>query len=84
MAKPEIEGLLMNLHRKFAGNETSPQQEELLRQLQSQLADWDGPRSSGPDPAVTADMLAEELDAEHPHLSAVVRELIVALGRIGI
>lgn len=84
MAKPQIDGLLMQLHEKFAGSETSPQQEELLRQLHSQLIDWDGPRSSGDDPTVTAEMLAEELTEEHPHLAGVVRELIVALGRIGI
>lgn len=84
MAKPEIEGLLTNLHRKFAGSETSPQQEELLRQLQSQLVDWDGPRSTASDPVVTAELLAEQLQTQHPHLSGIVRELIAALGRIGI
>jgi hypothetical protein len=84
MAKPQIEGLLTNLHRKFAGSETSPQQEELLLKLQDQLVDWDGPQSSGDDPVVTAELLAEELEEKHPHLSSIVREVIVALGRIGI
>jgi hypothetical protein len=84
MTKPHIEGLLMKLHKKFAGSDTSPQQEELLRQLQSQLTDWDGPRPSGDDPLVTAEMLAAELEAEHPQLSGIVREVIVELGRIGI
>lgn len=84
MTKPHIEGLLTNLHKKFAGADTSPQQEELLRELQSQLVDWDGPKSTGRDPTVTAELLAEQLDAEHPHLSAAVREVIAALSRIGI
>lgn len=84
MASPHVEGLISNLHKKFAGAETSPQQEELLRELQSRLADYEGPRNYGPDPIVTAETLAAELEAEHPHLSGIVRELIVELGRIGI
>jgi ribulose kinase len=84
MTKPQIEGLLTHLHKKFAGSDTSPQQEELLRELQSQLVDWNGPKSTGRDPTVTAEMLAEQLDTEHPQLSAVVRELIATLSRIGI
>lgn len=84
MASPHIEGVIQNLHRKFAGSETSPQQEELLRKLQSQLIDWEGLRPAGDDPTVTAELLAAELEEEHPHLSGVVRELIAELGRIGI
>lgn len=84
MATPHIDGVMASLHRKFAVADTSPEQEELLRKLQSQLLDWDGPRPSSDDPAETAKLLAAELEAEHPHLSGVVRELIVALGRIGI
>ena len=84
MAKPHIDGVMATLHKKFAGADTSPEQEELLRKLQSQLVDWDGHRPSGADPAVTAELLAAELEAKHPHLSGVVRELIAALGRIGI
>jgi len=84
MATPHVEGLISNLHRKFAGSDTSPQQEALLRELQSRLVDWEGPKNSGPDPLVTAETLAAELEAEHPQLAGIVRELIVELGRIGI
>jgi hypothetical protein len=84
MATRHIEGVMANLHRKFAGTETSREQEELLQKLQSQLLDWDGPKPSGDDPTVTAELLAAELEAEHPHLSGIVRELILELGRIGI
>jgi hypothetical protein len=84
MASPHIDGVMANLHRKFAGVETSREQEELLKKLQGQLVGWDGPKPSGDDPTVTAELLAAELEAEHPHLSGFVRELIVELGRIGI
>ncbi len=44
MPKHKIDGLFTKLHEKFANSDTSPAQEALLLQLQSQLADWDGPR----------------------------------------
>jgi hypothetical protein len=84
MTTPHIDGVLSKLHERFAGSETSPQQEELLRKLQSQLIDGDGPKLAGDGPTVTAELLAQELEEEHPHLSAIVRELIAELGRIGI
>ena len=84
MASQHIEGLLTQLHERFATSETSPQQEALLRQLHGQLADWEGPTPPDGNVVSTAELLLEELDADHPHLSGVVRELIAALGRIGI
>lgn len=84
MATPHIDGVMATLHRKFAGSETSLEQAQLLQKLQGQLLDWDGPKPSGDDPAVTAELLAAELEAEHPLLSGLVRELILELGRIGI
>ncbi|MEY4642324.1 MAG: hypothetical protein RLZZ227_2318 [Pseudomonadota bacterium] len=83
MAKQHIDGLLTDLHEKFATSETSPQQEALLQQLRGQLIDWDGPRPDG-SVVTTAELLLEELEEEHPHLSHAVRELIDALGKIGI
>jgi hypothetical protein len=83
MSKQHIEGLLSNLHEKFATSETSPQQEALMQQLRSQLTDWEGPRPDG-SVVSTAEQLVEELEEEHPHLSHAVRELLDALGKIGI
>jgi len=84
MSKPHIEGLLTQLHERFATSETSTQQEELLRQLQGQLASWEGPAPPDGNVVSTAELLLAELEEDHPHLTGVVRELIAALGRIGI
>lgn len=84
MAREHIEGLLTQLHEKFAGTETSPEQEALMEQLQSQLAGWDGPAPADGNVVTTAELLREELEENHPHLSQVLREIIDALGRIGI
>jgi hypothetical protein len=83
MSKQHIEGLLTNLHEKFATSETSPQQDALMQQLRGQLVDWEGPAPDG-SVVTTAEMLVDELEEEHPHLSSAVRELIDALGKIGI
>lgn len=84
MAKQHIEGLLTKLHDKFASSDTSPEQDALLRQLQSQLADWEGPLPADGNVVTTAELLLEEVDEEHPQVSSVLRELLAALGRIGI
>jgi Domain of unknown function (DUF4404) len=76
-----INGLLTQLHEKFATSDTSPEQDALLQQLQGQLGGFVPPDGSV---VTTAELLLEELKEKHPHLSQVVRELIDALGRIGI
>lgn len=84
MPTEHIEGLLGQLHDKFAGSDTSPEQEALLLQLQSQLEGWEGPAAADGSVVTTAEMLIEEMREKHPHVSQVLRELIDALGKIGI
>jgi hypothetical protein len=72
MPKAKVEGLLTQLHERFASSDSSPQQEALLRQLQSQLDGWDGPLPADGDIVGTAELLLEE-----------VKELEV-LGKLGI
>lgn len=84
MARQKIEGLLTQLHERFADSDTSPQQEALLQQLQGQLAEWEGPVPADGNVVTTAELLLEEVKEEHPHLSLIVKEIIDALGRIGI
>lgn len=84
MAKEKIEGLLTQLHEKFADSDTSPQQEALLQQLRSQLEEWEGPVPADGNVVNTAELLLETVEEEHPHLSRIVKEIIDVLGRIGI
>jgi len=84
MPKAKIEGLLTELHDKYATSDTSPEQDAMMLQLQSHLASWDGP--SPPDGSVvtTAEMLLESFKEKHPQLSAVLKEIMDNLGRIGV
>ncbi len=83
MPKQHIEGLLTQLHEKFADGDTSPQQEAMLAQMQSQLAEWEGPKPSG-DFTETAELLLQEIEDEHPKAARIIREIINTLGNIGV
>jgi hypothetical protein len=82
--KEKMEGLLSELHAKYAASDTSPAQDALMEQLQSQLAEWDGPKPADGSVITTAELLVEELKERHPQISAVLRELVQALARVGL
>ena len=84
MTTEKITGLVTQLHDHITTNVTSPEQEALLLQLHSQLANWEGAPAPDGSPVSTAELLLEELDDNHPQLSLVIREIIDALARIGI
>ena len=84
MSKQNIEGLLTQLHAKFSDSDTSPEQEELMQRLQSQLADWDGPLPADGNIVSTTELLLEEVREKHPQLSRLIKELLDALGSSGI
>jgi len=83
MPKRHIEGLITQLHEKFADSETSEQQEAMLARMQSQLAEWEGPKP--PESFTeTAKSLLQEVEEEHPTAARLVREIINALNSIGV
>lgn len=84
MAKDKIEGLMQQLHNQLSGSDSSPQQEQLLQQMESHLSDWEGPLPADGNIVNTAELLLETVEEEHPHLSRIVKEIVDALGRIGI
>lgn len=81
MPKQHIEGLIGQLHDKFANTETSAQQDAMIAQMQSQLADWEGPN---PPRAFreTAELLYQELEDEHPTAARLIQEVINTLTNI--
>ncbi len=83
MPKHHIEGLITQLHDRFADSDTSPQQEAMLARMKSQLAEWQGPKPPE-DFTETAEMLLQEVEEEHPKAAGLVREIINALNSIGV
>ena len=83
MPKQHIEGLLSELHERFADSDTSPQQEAMLQQMRGELADWEGPKPSQ-DFYETAEMLLQDIEEDHPTAARLVREIINTLNNIGV
>ena len=55
-----------------------------MQQLQSQLSEWEGPKPADGSVVTTAEMLLEEVEEQHPHLTQLLKEILDALGKIGI
>jgi len=51
--------------------------------MQSQLAEWEGPKPRS-DFTETEEILLAEVEDEHPKAAALVREIINALNSIGV
>ena len=81
MPKQHIEGLIGQLHDKFANTETNAQQDAMITQMQSQLADWEGPNPPR-DFRATAELLYQELEDEHPTAARLIQEVINTLTNI--
>ena len=81
MPKQHIEGLIGQLHDKFANTETSAQQDAMIAQMQSQLAGWEGPNPPR-DFRETAELLYQELEDEHPTAARLIQEVINTLTNI--
>jgi plasmid stabilization system protein ParE len=82
MAKQKIEGLISELHQRFGDDETSHEQQALMAQLQSQLAEWEGPESADGDLEETARLLLKEVAERHPKAALVIREILETLANI--
>lgn len=80
MPKQQFDHLMSRLHDSIAPGQTSDLQQVLLADL-ARHANTPG---STPDAHKTANVLLEELSAEHPQTAAILQEIIVTLGRMGL
>ena len=76
-----LNALISDLHDSFGDDETSPQQQELMRQLEAYVHDINTAEPVPPSLIESAEILLEE---SYPQTAAIIREVINALGRIGI
>jgi hypothetical protein len=84
MPKARIENLMTELHDRFGELEPSPQQEQLLAELQKHLHAVT--ESDKPDltPVETIELLLDNLGEDHPRVATVLRELMDTLKNIGV
>lgn len=85
MPRERIEGLISELHDKFANSDTSPEQDRMIARMQSELEEWRGPKPPADgDLKEAAERLLEDIEELHPKASMVVREIIQTLAGIGL
>lgn len=84
MPRDRIEGLITQLHEKLSDSDTSPQQEALMARMQSQLSGWEGDTPPDGDLRKTAELLADELEENHPRLAMIVKDIIQSLHNAGL
>jgi len=84
MPKTTITNLLTSLHDRFGDDLTSPQQQQLMENLQNHIHRWDEKEPVNPDIQETVNLLLEDIEEQHPKAAVVVREIMNVLKNIGV
>mgnify|MGYP000330191052 CR=1 FL=1 len=86
MAISEIQNLITDLHTSFTAEdeEPSPQQQQLLAQMQAYSHGTDEAEPELPKLSESAELLLEEVQESYPKSAAIIREVINILANMGI
>jgi hypothetical protein len=79
-----LKALISDLHDSFGDDQTSPQQQLLMQQLQTYVHDTNTAEPVPPGLIESAEILLDEVEEDYPHTGAVIRQVINALGNMGI
>ncbi len=79
-----LKALMIDLHDSFGDDETSSQQQQLMQQLQTYVHDIDTAEPVPPGLVESAEILLDEVEEGHPKTAAIIRQVINALGNMGI
>ncbi len=79
-----LKALIIDLHDSFGDDETSPQQQQLMQQLQIYVHDIDTAERVPPGLIESAEILLEEMEEGYPKTAAIIRQVINTLGNIGV
>lgn len=84
MSRQEAESLMIELHELFGRGETTPQQEQLMRNLEQHIHAEGEPEVDRLDLVESLEVMVEDLEAEHPRTAGVMREIVQVLRNIGV
>jgi hypothetical protein len=79
-----LKALISDLHDSFGDDESSPQQQQLMQQLQIYVHDIDTAEPVPPGLIECAEILLDEVEEDYPQTAAIIRQVINALGNMGI
>lgn len=84
MPKQTLKNLISSLHDNFGDNETSLQQQQLMRDLESHIHGMNEATPTDPNIQETLTHLLEEVEIRNPKSAAIIREVMDALKNMGI
>ena len=84
MPTDNLKALISELHDSFGDDEISPQQQQLMQQLQAYVHDIDTAEPTPPGVIESAEILLDEVEEGYPKTAAIIRQVINALGNMGI
>lgn len=84
MPQKKIDSLMSQLHEQFGTVDPSPQQEKLMRDIESHIHNASEPTPHDPSLTESAELLLESLGEDHPRTTAIMRELLDTLKNIGV
>lgn len=84
MPQQKIENLISQLHDLYGTDETSPEQQRLLADLERHVHTRGTADRPDPVPLETLETLVEEMAVEHPRTATVMRQLMETLKNIGV
>ncbi len=79
-----MESLMSELHELFGHEEATPQQQQLMRNLQQHIHEQGEPDVSRPNLVESLEVVLEDIEVDHPRTSAVLREVLSTLRNIGV
>lgn len=80
----KIESLMSELHELFGHQEATPQQQQLMRNLEQHIHEVGEPDVDRPNLVESLEVVLEDIEVDHPRTSAVLRELMATLRNIGV
>jgi len=84
MPKQSVQTLMTDLHERFGDELISPQQQELMAQVQSHIHDMKESEPAEPGFLDTVELLVSEVEADHPNAAAVLGQILETLKNMGV
>jgi hypothetical protein len=84
MPQQRAQNLISQLHDMYGDDEVSPQQQQLLADLERHVHPAGTEDEPDPVPLETLERLVEEMAVDHPKTATVMRQLVETLKNIGI
>lgn len=84
MPKQKAEHLITDLHERFAGDFTSPEQIALLDQVKNHIHNMNEVEPVDPSFLETVEQLVTEIENDHPTAAAILEQILNTFRNIGI